>query len=884
MLHSKPMIRSVVLAATSALFFGIVAPIPAQVRPKYSTGAPGLLHLLQRLTTTASVLHTGAHPDDESSDLMARLARGDHARVAFFSLTRGDGGQNVIGPELFEGLGVIRTEELLQARRLDGGDQLFGRAFDFGFSKTLVESAARWGEEVSLDDMVRAIRIYRPLVVVSQFAGTESDGHGHHQFVGYLTPLAFRQAGDPNRFPEQIAEGLRPWQPLKLYISERFGSDTELLQVQTGILDRPLGRTYFEIAMEGRSQHKSQEMGMLELRGPRSTGLKLVESRVTQASSDSHIFDGIDTSLAGIPRTSGLSEGVIDEALGRAQAAAERALEEFDPLAPEEIIPWLAQGLGAVREARRILNDTGSLDANARYEAHFLLTGKEDEFEEALQQAAGVVVDGLAASETVIPGQSVVFAVRVFYPETSPVRVEDVSLKLPEGWTLSPADSPELSPRQRFFSERGQQEGFFRVTVAEDAPPTQPYWLTAPRESDVFTWGEGAAKGMPFGPPVAEAIAAMKIGDVELQVSQPIEHRFADPARGEIRRELNVVPALNVSLGSNLLIVPRSAGSRTERMAVRLENNAESESGGVVRLDLPDGWRSEPSQARFSLARKGEGTAVMFDIEIPANASSGTYTVGVEAESAGRTYNQEMTKLDYPHIQTHRFYTPAETMIQVMDLRVESVRIGYIMGSGDLVPAAIQRLGLGVELLDEEDLATGDLSRFDTIVVGVRASQVRADFVANHGRIMDWVRQGGTLIIQYQRRDYVSRGLPPYPAQMQRPPRYSNHRITDETASMRILAPQNPVFNFPNRITPTDWEGWVQERSLYHLTDLDPRYTSLVEAADPGEEPHSGGLVYAEVGRGKYVYAGISFFRQLPAGVPGAYRLFANLLSLPKAP
>jgi hypothetical protein len=319
-------------------------------------------------------------------------------------------------------------------------------------------------------------------------------------------------------------------------------------------------------------------------------------------------------------------------------------------------------------------------------------------------------------------------------------------------------------------------------------------------------------------------------------------------------------------------------------MAVRVENNAEKATGGAVRLHLPEGWRSSPEQARFDLSRKGDGTAVVFEIEIPAGEETGTYLVGVEAESEGQTYNLEMTRLGYPHIQTHRFYTPAETKVQVMELLVEPVRVGYIMGSGDRVPAAIRRLGLKVELLAEEDLATGDLSRFDTIVVGIRASQVRPDFVANHGRILDWVRSGGTLIVQYQRRDYVSRDLPPYPAQMQRPERYSNHRVTDETAAVTVLVPEHPVFNFPNRINADDWAGWVQERSLYHLTDLDPRYTPLLEAADPGEEPHAGGLVYAEVGNGIYVYAGTSFFRQLPAGVPGAYRLFANLLSLFRAP
>jgi hypothetical protein len=282
------------------------------------------------------------------------------------------------------------------------------------------------------------------------------------------------------------------------------------------------------------------------------------------------------------------------------------------------------------------------------------------------------------------------------------------------------------------------------------------------------------------------------------------------------------------------------------------------------------------------LERKGEATALSFDVEIPSDTESGSYSFRAKASSEGDSFDHEMQTIQYPHIQTHRFYTPAKVTVQVLDLTVADVRVGYIMGSGDRVPEAIKRLGLEVTLLDESDLATGDLTRFDVIVVGIRASRVRGDFVANHGRLFDFMRQGGTLIVQYQRRDYVAQNLTPYPAKMSPSPVYSSYRVTDETAAVNVLHPDHPVFNFPNRITNADWDGWIQERSTYHLTDLDPRYTALLEAADPGEEPHDGGLVYAKVGEGNYVYAGLSFFRQLPAGVPGAYRLFANLLSLKK--
>ncbi len=880
------------LVAIVALLIGLVAGqsgTSAQVRPKYSTGAPGLIQLLQRLGTTASALHTGAHPDDEDSALIARLARGDHARVSYVTLTRGDGGQNVIGPELFEGLGVIRTEELLQARRLDGGDQLFTRAFDFGFSKTQVETAQKWGEEAVLADLVRAIRQYRPFVVISRFSGTPQDGHGHHQFAGHITPIAYRQAGDPNRFPEHMAEGLRPWQPLKLYVSEGFRpgpSDEGVLRLPTGVLNRPLGRSYFEIAMEGRSQHKSQEMGMLELRGPQSSGLRLIESNVNKAAAgETHIFDGIDTSLTGIARTAGISAGVIDEALGRAQSAAERALADFDPLVPEAIVPILAEGLKAIRQARESVKGASSLNDDARYEADFLLKRKEEEFSEALRSAAGIVVDALADTDIIAPGERTRVEVRVFHPENAPVEVSGIELLVPEGWHVETTDQP--APRtggRRFFTEQAGKQAFFLVNVPSGAAFTQPYWLREKRKGDLFVWPEGTPKGLPFGPAAADAKVSLKVGGEPVTAEASIQYRYADPARGEIRRELNVVPAITVSLESNLLIVPTSKEPRTERVVVRVESHSVEAVSGAVRLELPSGWTSVPAEGAFDLERKGDGTAQVFQVEIPGGTSKGDYSIGVAATSGLNTYELEMNRVSYPHIQTHRFYRPAELTVQVLDLEVADLRIGYIMGSGDRVPAAIQRMGLDVTLLVEEDLATGDLSRFDTIVVGIRASQVRPDFVANNGRILDFVRDGGALIVQYQRSDYVTRNLAPFPAQMNRPEHYSNHRVTDETAAVKVLVPDHSVFNYPNRISKQDWDGWVQERSLYHLTDLDSSYQPLLEAADPGEDPHNGGMVYAEVGKGRYVYSGYSFFRQLPAGVPGAYRLFANLLSLSKAP
>jgi hypothetical protein len=778
---------------------------------------------------------------------------------------------------------------LLQARRLDGGDQLFARAFDFGYSKTREEAAGKWDEEILLGDMVRAIRMYRPLVLISGFSGTPADRHGHHQYAGYLTPIAFHIAGDPSRYPQQLADGLRPWEPFKLYVRQRIRpgeEDQKVLRVSTGILDPALGRTYFEVAMEGRSQHKSQGMGTLELRGSRSSGLRLVETHESAPIPETHVFDGIDTSLGSLGSIAGIPSGVIDQAMGQAQRAAERALAEYHPLAPDKLVPTLVEGLQAIRQARELVKSSSLTDLDAQYSAEFLLDRKENEFSEALRMAAGVVVDALSEDETLVAGETTRVDVRVFFPESSPAKVSRVELSAPEGWQIVPSSpTPPTRPRGAWFRvEKGREEAFFDVTAGADTPVTQPYWLASPRKGDTFAWSEDDPKGSPFQPPVMRALVSMEIGGASIDLAKSVEYRYSDPARGELRRDLNVVPALSLSLDSNLLIIPTSTSSHIKRLAVRVENNARRATAGTVTLELPSGWKSEPMEASFDLERKGEGTALVFDVKIPGNTQPGTYSVVARAMSGGVVFDREMHTIAYPHIQTHRFYSPAAAVVQVLDLSVENVRIGYIMGSGDRVPDAIRRLGLGVTFLDAEDLATGDLSVFDTIVVGIRASRVRPDFVANNGRILDFVRRGGTLIVQYQRQDYVNRNLTPYPAGMSASENYSSYRITDETAAVKVLQPAHPLFNFPNRITDEDWEGWVQERSSYHLTDLDSRYIPLLEAADPNEAPHQGGLVYAEVGNGRFVYSGYSFFRQLPAGVPGAYRLFANLLSLSKAP
>lgn len=866
-------------AALCSLLLLVTLVVPAaQVRPLYDRGAGGLARLLGRLQTTASALHTGAHPDDEDSALIARLARGDFARVAYLSLNRGEGGQNIIGTELVEALGVIRTEELLQARRLDGGEQYFTRTFDYGFSKTRAEAAAKWGEREVLADMVRVIRTHRPLVVASRFAGTPADGHGQHQLAGYLTPAAFRAAADPNELPEQLREGLRPWQAKKLYVGEGFRPDPQApptTRIATGTLVPVIGRTFTEIAMEGRSQHKSQEMGVIELRGPQQSMLRLLQPPARPARDEASLFDGLDVSLSGLPALAGLPPGSLAAEMSAVAAAAADASSAYDARRPGAIVPHLAKGLAAVRAARARLQSL-RVNAATTAEAEFLLDHEERAFGEALVLASGLDIDPIATSETVVRGGSVDVTVRTFdYGLAPDTRIGAAHIDAPKGWLTAPApdgdDTDRDNPFARFFRETPAKSERFRVTVGGDAPFTQPYWLTEPRSGHLFRWGPGAPAGRAFAPPVLSARVSVQIGGIPLDVVRPVEYRFADRVRGEIRRPVVVVPAVDVALESSLLVVPIRS-PRDQTVVVRV-TSGDGAATGTVSLTPPAGWRVTPAEQSFSLAGRGQATSASFVVQPPQAVTPGSFEMTAQARVGDRVYTDDVQTIAYPHIQTHRLYRKASARVQAFDHSAAPVRVGYVMGSGDQVPDAIRRMGLEVELLDAEALSAGDLSRFDTIVVGVRASEARLDFVANHERLLDYVRNGGTLIVQYQQGDYAERGLAPFPGAI-------GPRVTEEDAAVTILQPGHPAMTTPNRITAEDFEGWVQERNLYSFGTFDSRYQALLESHDSGEPPNQGGLLYAPLGKGRYVYASYAFFRQLPAGVPGAYRLFANLLSL----
>lgn len=833
-----------------------------------ATGLRGLGHVRR-------VLVIGAHPDDEDTALLTWLERGLGGDAAYLSLTRGEGGQNLIGPELGVGLGLIRTEELLAARRLDGARQFFSRAYDFGYSKTAEETFRFWPRDSLLADVVSVVRRFRPQVVVSIFSGTSRDGHGQHQAAGIVARAAFDAAGDPRVFPDQVEAGLDPWTPLKLYRSTRFDTAATTLTIATGSYDPLYGRSYHQIAMASRSQHRSQDMGRIEGLGPHPTRLQRLESRVPAgpAEAESSLFEGVDQGLAGwIARSAPEPlRSELEVGLARYLEAVDEARSRLDPWNPSAVVPALASALRRLRAVRDLLGPHGGSAGHLG----FLLDGEERKLEGVLADAAGLVLEAFADDDLLVPGGSSRVEVEIWNGGDRALELRGVELRAPDGWAVEPLDRAATTLEPGSLVRRG-----YRVTVPPDAEPTEPYFLRAPRNGALYRWpADYDLRGLPFQPALLGARAELEIADASIGAGSDVVYRFADPARGEVRRPLAVVPAIGVRLTPGTAIWPLS---RAEPLRFRVHLRSEVPEGfrGRAVLRPPAGWRATPESIGFELPGPGSAVVREFDVSAPPGVEPGTYglSAGAGADGdPGRGYATGYTLIDYPHIRRRILFDGARARVEAFRLEVEpGLRVGYVPGAGDALPDAVRAMGVALEALDVDAVASGDLSRFDVIVLGIRAYETNPAVIGHNGRILDYVEGGGTLIVQYQQYRFFRGDYAPYPLSATFP----HDRVTDETAPVELLDPDHPVLRGPNEIRAADFDGWVQERGLYFAHEWDERYRAPLEMKDPGGEPLRGGLLIAPYGDGLYIYTGLSFFRQLPAGVPGAYRLLANLLSL----
>jgi LmbE family N-acetylglucosaminyl deacetylase len=827
-------------------------------------GATALGLSLRRLGTAKRVLMIAAHPDDESTQILSTLALGQGAEVAYLSLTRGEGGQNGIGSELQEGLGLLRTEELLAARRLDGARQYFTRAYDYGYSRNVEEALSRWPREELLGDVVAVIRRFRPDVVISIFSGTPADGHGQHHAAGSMAREAFRAASDP-AFQSGTAAGLPAHAASKLYQALWRGDADAPEHLSTGDLDPLLGRSPFQVAMASRSRHRSQDMGRPEEPGPQRNALRLIDSR--GAASDTRLFAGIDTLLSMRATSAGADDAA--SLLARYEAAVARARAEFNPLYPGRTAARLAESMRPLDDARARLTGVAGHGTLARE-----LDEERVKLSDALAAAAGLRIDAFTASETVVGGAPIEVTVRLWNGGDADIEIHDVRPVVAD-WQIE-----ALDPARPRLEAGALLSRRFRLTPPAGLPPSEPYFLRQPRSGDLYRWAEAdrAFWGEAFGPPLLAARADVTVGSARVAMEREVTYRGVDLRSGEFRRPLRSVPAVTVLLEpAQLLVVAGESSPSTRRMMVRLRNETADPLEGVLRVSVPEGWTAEPERLRVRLAAGGSERTETVSVTPPVNVPPGTGVVTAALDVGDTSFSRGYELIDYPHIEPVPLYRPAEVSVGTLDVRFPAdLRIGYVQGAGESTPEALEQLGVSVRFLGPEDLASGDLSGFDAIVTGIRAYEVRPDLVAHNARLLEYARAGGTLVVQYNKYEYLAPGIAPFPVDMARP----HDRVTDPAAPVRVLDPDHRAFVWPNRIVAADFDGWVQERGLYHLRSWDDAFTPLLEITDPGEPPQRGSLLVARYGEGVYVYTGLAFFRQLPAGVPGAFRLFANLISL----
>ena len=866
----------------------VLCVMPLGAEEEFLTGTPAIRYSLAKLNVLGSVLMIGAHPDDENNAVLAYLSRGLKARTGYLSCTRGEGGQNLLGQEQGALLGVLRTQELLAARRDDGGAQYFTRAIDFGFTSSVEETMANWGHDRTLADIVWVIRQQQPDVIILSFSGTPSDGHGHHQTSAILGKEAYEAAGDPSRFPEQL-KWVKPWRARRLMRSRfaplnppvggggrggRGGAapnaapnvpgaaagrgpgrgpdpfpNQPVITLETGDFDPVIGRSYREISVISRNEHRSQGQGAPLAYGSSENLLSLVAGEIPSKG----VFDGIDTSWARLPGA------------GRAGEMLAKAQNEFDDLHPERTV-------AALLEARAVV-------AGLARDGQSWAQWKLEEIDEAIALCAGLRTEAQADAFGFVPGGTAKISLTALKRSGLPVVLAGIHLS---GW-----GDADAAVRNKPLEYNKPEVGEVAVQISAKQPYSQPFWLREPHEPGAYNIPDQTLIGRADILPEVVARFDFTLNSAPFSITQPVHYRAADPSRGEYVRPVVVEPPFAIDLPAQNFVFP-SGAPRDFSLQIRALSANQS---GAVRLETPQGWKVTPASAPFELKEAGLEQEVRFRLMPPAGALSQGAAAGsfkVIAKSANVEISTGVDVIPYSHIPAQTVLMAAEGKLSAVPLKVLARRVGYVMGSSDKVPEALRQMGCQVDLLDDKDLASGNLGVYDAIVTGVRAYSVRPDLRAAQQRLLDYTKNGGTLVVQYNNgadariSPSVAEALNhlgPYPFTFGR----DDARVTDETAPVKILQPASPLLNVPNKIAPADFEGWVQERGLYFSNKWDPKYETPLETHDKGNPELPGGMLYTRYGKGAYIFTAYSWFRELPAGVPGAYRIFANLISAGKA-
>ncbi len=825
-------IALVVLSAL-AVRISSAADLPPPMMPEPMNAAEIQL-ALQKLNVLGRVLYVAAHPDDENTNLIALWANGSLYDTAYLSVTRGDGGQNLIGPELREKLGVIRTQELLAARHLDHGRQFFTRAVDFGFSKRADETLRIWDRDKILADIVWVIRSFRPDVIVTRFSPDDNMTHGHHTASAMLAAEAFKAAADPKRFPEQLTEA-KVWQAKRIvwntspffYQNRNQQFDpTGLTSLEAGGFNPLLGKAYTEIAAASVSMHKSQGVGRPPQRGERKEYFKLLDGAPMQNA----LFDGVDTTWARVPNANPIAEKLRD------------VISTFAPADPAASVAKLIE----LRQAIAKLKGDWAV-------------AKLGEVDALIAACAGLHIESSTAVATISPGQAL------------PIKLEAINRsRVPT--QLVEARAPASGQTLRIGAALGTDEFVSKdlsPAVPGDTAYSQPYYLRKPATLGTFTVDDQRLIGRPENPPLFPVEVTLQLGGADLRYTIDTKYRSVDPTAGEVRQALVIAPPAFVNLSNSVYVFPDEK-SKDVQLRVTASSGAVR---GEVKLAAPAGWKIEPTAFPVDLKNANAEMTAKFTVTPPAIAAEGNLRAIVSID--GREYSFARERIAYPHIGVHVLMPPAEAKIVRADIRKKGDLIGYIAGAGDDLPQALEQIGYSVKLVDPSEITASNLARFDAVVLGIRAYNTQEQIANWQPQLLEYAQAGGVVLVQYNTTaDLKTKSIGPYPLEI------SRDRVTDENAEVRILAADHPVMTTPNKITAADFAGWVQERGLYFANKWDANWTPILSSSDPGEKPLDGGMLIAKSGKGYFVYTGYSWLRQLPAGVAGAYRIVANMVSL----